>query len=58
MDSLRFVRLVETQLLRRGEGKDMSDPVRIITQYWDNEGNLCFEWDAHTKEFQFFRYPA
>jgi len=45
MDKVEILKVIKTTLTRRGEGKDLSDPVRIITQYWDFEGNLIFEID-------------
>jgi len=45
MDTVRVLKLIETTLTRRGEGKDLKDPIRIITQYWDLDGNLIFEID-------------
>ncbi len=44
MKEVEILKLIKTQILRRGEGVK-SDPVRIITQYWDLEGNLVFEID-------------
>jgi hypothetical protein len=43
MDTAKLLSVIETTLLRRGNGKDI--PVRIITQYWDTEGNLLAEVD-------------
>jgi hypothetical protein len=40
-----LMQVIRTQLLRRGEGKDRGDPVRIITQYWSTEGYLLAEVD-------------
>lgn len=37
-DSARVIQAIETKSLR-GLGTD-EDPVRIVTQYWDFEGNL------------------
>ena len=43
MNSVEILKLIRTRLLRRGDGKE--DPIRIIEQYWDLEGNLVFEID-------------
>lgn len=45
MDTVKIVQLVETTLTRRGEGKNLDDPVRVITQYWDFDGKLMWEKD-------------
>jgi hypothetical protein len=45
MKEVEVVKMIKTKLLRRGEGKMKSDPIRIIEQYWDFEGNLLFEID-------------
>ena len=44
MDTVKIVEFIETTLMRRGKGVD-NDPIRIVTQYWDLEGNLRFEVD-------------
>jgi len=44
MDSARVVQLIETTILRRGEGLE-SDPVRIVTQYWTFDGQMVAEDD-------------
>jgi hypothetical protein len=46
MDSVEIVKFIKTTLTREGEGKE-GDPIRVITQYWDFEGNLMFEFDPH-----------
>jgi hypothetical protein len=43
MDELKIVTYIKTTLTREGNGTD--DPVRVITQWWDFEGNLLFEYD-------------
>ncbi len=43
MKEVEVLELIRTRLLRRGDGK--ADPIRIIEQYWDLEGNLIFEVD-------------
>lgn len=47
-DSARVIQVIETKALR-GEGtqENMS---RIVTQYWDFEGNLLAENDPCAKE--------
>ncbi len=44
MDTVKQVTLIETKLTRRGEGTQDS-PVRVITQYWSQEGDLVIEHD-------------
>lgn len=44
---IEVVQLIRTSLLRRGEGKDKTDPMRIVTQYWTTAGDLVFEIDPH-----------
>jgi hypothetical protein len=44
MDTVKVMQVIETQLVRHGDGTKRS-PIRIITQYWDMEGKLIFEID-------------
>lgn len=44
-DYARVIQVVETTLERRGSGKDDSDPIRVITQYWSLDGELLAEVD-------------
>jgi len=45
MRDVEVIQVIHTRLLRLGRGKDDSDPVRIIDQYWDMEGNLMWQRD-------------
>lgn len=45
MDTVKKVTLIETTLTRRGDGEDMSSPVRIITEWWTLNGNKVAERD-------------
>ena len=45
MAEARVIQVIETHLLRRGSGKDSSDPIRIIRQYWTLDGKLLAEVD-------------
>ena len=45
--SARMVRLIVTEIERRGQGQTLEDPVRIVRQYWDLDGTLLAEVDAH-----------
>jgi hypothetical protein len=45
MDTVKNISLIETTLTRRGEGKSIDSPVRIITQYWTPQGALVIEND-------------
>lgn len=38
MDTVKVVELIETTLTRRGRGVAPDSPIRIITQYWDENG--------------------
>lgn len=49
MDTARVIQVIETTILRRGEGKSASDPVRIIRQYWSLDGVLICEVDPCAK---------
>lgn len=48
MDTVEIVKMIKTTLTRRGEGIE-GDPIRVITQYWDFEGNLLLEIDTNAK---------
>ena len=50
MDNAKVIQVIETTLLKRGNGKDT--PVRIITQYWSIDGRLLAEVDPCIKEKQ------
>jgi hypothetical protein len=39
----RVIQVIETSLMRRGDGKEI--PIRIITQYWSLDGKLLAEVD-------------
>lgn len=41
--SARLIQVIETTLTTRGSGKDKSDPMRTITQYWSTDGLLLAE---------------
>lgn len=47
-DKAKVIQVIETESIR-GNGTD-TDPVRLIKQYWDFEGNLLAENDAWEKE--------
>lgn len=44
-DYARVIQVIETTLERRGDGKSMSSPIRIVTQYWSFDGELLAEVD-------------
>lgn len=48
VDSARVISVIETKAVR-GEGNE-DDPCRVVTQYWDFEGNLLAENDSYVKE--------
>ena len=43
-DMARVIQVIETQALR-GSGQSGDYPCRILTQYWDFEGNMLAEHD-------------
>lgn len=49
-DYARVVTVIETKSLR-GSGTE-KDPCRIVTQYWDFQGNLLAERDSEIKKGQ------
>ena len=51
MYSAKVIQVIETKSTR-GKGTDV-DPVRQVTQYWDFEGNLLFEYREITGKKQF-----
>lgn len=48
VDSARVIQVIETKSIR-GNGTE-NDLCRVITQYWDLEGNLLAEKDPCTTE--------
>lgn len=52
---VEIVKFIKTELLRRGEGIE-GDPIRIIIQYWDFNGNLFAEIDTWKKEVNYFNF--
>lgn len=42
MKEVELISVIRTRLSTRGSGVK-EDPVRVITQYWDLEGNLLWE---------------
>ncbi len=49
MDKVEVKQVIITSLLRRGKGVEC-DPVRIIKQIWDMEGNLICEIDPQFEQ--------
>jgi hypothetical protein len=45
MDTVEVLQVIRTTLTRRGSGKDIGDPIRVITQYWSMQGELLVEID-------------
>lgn len=41
----KVIQVIETNLERRGTGKDESSPIRGIRQYWTTDGELLAEVD-------------
>lgn len=48
-DQARVIQVIETKALV-GIGLDKKDPCRIVTQYWDFEGNLLAVSDIGTTD--------
>jgi len=48
----RVIQVIETDLLLRGHGKDESDPLRVVRQYWSLDGELLAERDHFLEEKQ------
>ena len=48
-NTARVIPVIETSIARRGTGKDASDPIRSITQYWTLDGRLICEVDPAAK---------
>lgn len=46
MSDVKLIQVIETKLLRRGQGTEAS-PIRIITQYWSTDGKLLAEVDPY-----------
>lgn len=47
MDEAKVIQVIKTTLTRRGSGKNDTDPIRIVTQYWSLDGELLAEVDPH-----------
>lgn len=47
--SARVIKVIETKIERRGSGEDMSSPIRVITQYWSEDGDLLAEVDPMSR---------
>jgi len=45
MDQARVIQVIETTLLRRGDGKTSETRIRLVTQYWSMDGHLLAEVD-------------
>lgn len=52
-DSARVVQVIETKSAR-GSGTDSENMCRIVTQYWDFEGNLLAENDLCSENGKMF----
>jgi hypothetical protein len=51
--SARVIRVIETRLEVRGDGRDV--PLRAVTQYWSEDGDLLAEADSWCDRFTFDR---
>lgn len=52
MDEVKQVTLIRTTNKRAGDG--ISDPIRVIEQYWNLDGSLLFEYDPHTGQATYY----
>lgn len=43
--SAKVIRVIETKMGKRGNGRD--DPLRTLTQYWSEEGEMLAEVDPY-----------
>jgi hypothetical protein len=43
----KIIEVIVTTIARRGSGKSGAEPIRVITQYWDKDGNLLAEVDPY-----------
>lgn len=50
VESCRVIQVVETKVVR-GNGT-MEHPLRLVTQYWDFDGNLLAERDYFDEEVE------
>ena len=41
----RVIEVVETDICRRGSGKNSDSPIRVVVQYWSKDGTLLAEVD-------------
>lgn len=57
MKDIRVVSMIQTRNRIVGLGKE-GDPVRVVEQYWDMEGNLRFEYDTWTKQATYHVEPV
>ena len=55
MKEVEIVKFIRTELSRKGKGIEY-DPVRIIIQYWDFDGNLFAEIDTWKREVTYFNF--
>jgi hypothetical protein len=45
LDRAVVMQVIKTTLTRRGGGRSVDDPVRLVTQYWSLSGDLLAEVD-------------
>lgn len=46
MDYAKLIHVIETTLLRNGDGR--TSPIRVVTQYWSLDGKLLAQVDPET----------
>ena len=51
---VEIVKFIKTTLCKIGDGRDETNPIRTLWQYWDFDGKLIFEIDTFTKEVRFY----
>lgn len=47
----KVIQVVETDLERRGSGRDESSPIRVVRQYYSFDGELLAELDPYRERY-------
>lgn len=45
---VEIIQVIKTRLTKRGSGQIEEDPIRVVEQFWDTDGNLIGERDTFT----------
>lgn len=57
LSGLEVIQVIRTHLQTCGSGKDESNPIRVITQYWSMEGELLWQVDPYLQMMESSRRP-